>query len=221
MIKRMSASFAFLSDIALINWAFKTKINTSFASHLGQCIQHLISSIAVLDYYINETIDNQGKRLAKSTLKNSLYDSQQALKETANLAFNRLTTLLMKLFLFPLGKPFHKINAYQPLHSNIEDICSFDKNSNKFNTAFSPFLKKIHLAKQKLKAAESAEIAVTNATGTPLNTDNYEALINRCLAAGIVSVEQSEQLRDAYLSILEIKITNHFGTNHEKKNDEK
>ena len=221
MIKRMSASFAFLSDIALINWAFKTKINTSFASHLGHCIQHLISSIAVHDYYINETQDNQGKRLAKSTLKNSLYDSQQSLKETANLAFNRFTGLFMKLLLFPSGKPFHKINAYQPLHSKIEDICNFDRNSNKFNTSFSPFLKKIHLAKQKLLAAESAEIAVTNATGTPLNTDNYEGLINRCLAAGIVSVEQSEQLRDAYLSILEIKITNHFGTNYEKNNDKK
>jgi len=72
-----------------------------------------------------------------------------------------------------------------------------------------------------LKNAESAEIAVSNATGTPLNTDNYEALINRCLAAGIVSVEQSEQLRDAYKSILEIKLTNHFGSNYEKNNYEK
>lgn len=221
MIKRMSASFAFISDITLINWTFKTKINTSFASHLGECIQHLTTSIAVHDYYSNEAVDNQGKRLAKTTLKNSLYACQQALKETSNLAFNRFSSLFMKLLLFPLGKPFHKITAYLPLHTQIEDICNFDKNQSEPNTAFSPFLEKIHLAKQKLKAAESAEIAVTNATGTPLNTDNYEALINRCLAAGIVSVEQSEQLRDAYLSILEIKITNHFGSNYEKNNYEK
>ena len=221
MIKRMSASFALISDITLINWTFKTKINTSFASNLAECIQYLAESIVILNYYSNDKLDNQSKKLSKTTLKNSLYSCQQSLKETANLAFNRFPSLFMKLLIFPFGKPYHKITSYQPLHSKIEDICNFDQNNNEPNTAFSPFLKKIHLAKQKLKAAESAEIAVSNATGTPLNTDNYEALISRCLAAGIVSVEQSEQLREAYLSILEIKITNHFGSNYEKNKYEK
>jgi acyl-CoA dehydrogenase len=216
MIKRMSSSFAFLSDVTLINWTFKSRVNTSFAIHLGNCIQHITASIALHDYYINGCNDEQSKELAKTTLKNTLFASQNSLKNTVNQAFNRIPAIFIKLFLFPFGRPFHPIKAYKSLHEDIEKICELEGSTNSPYTKYSPFLRKIYHAKQKLKAAESAEIAVTNATGTPLNTDNYEVLINRCLAAGIVSVEQSEQLRDAYLNILEIQLTNHFGNNYEK-----
>lgn len=217
MIKRMSSSFAFLSDITLINWTFKKQINTSFASELGHCIQHITTLIALHDYYISNSTEYT-KDLAKVTLKNSLFASQDALKNTINLAFNRFSAIFIKLLLFPLGRPFHKITAPKSLHDEIENICEYEGNNNSPFTLHSPFLRKIYQAKQNLKAAESAEIAVTNATGTPLTTDNYETLINRCLAAGIVSVEQSEQLREAYISILEIKLTNHFGNKYKKNN---
>ncbi len=216
MIKRMSCSFAFLSDITLINWTFKHKINTSFASHLGECIQHIISSISLYDYYVSSSDNTHTKRLAKLTLKNELYASQNSLKNTINLAFNRIPTLFIKLLLFPTGRPYHYINANKPIHDNIEEICQSDRVNDSPFSNYSPFLKRIYQAKQNLNQAASAEIAVTNATGTPVTTDNYELLINRCLAAGIVSVEQSEQLREAYQSILEIKLTNHFGNYYEK-----
>ena len=216
MIKRMSSSFAFLSDITLIIWTFKMKINTSFASYLGECIQHLTTSIAIHDYYSSETCKENTKDLAKVTLKNTLYLTQVALKNTVNLAFSRASALLIKLLLFPFGRPFHQVKVFKSLDNDIENICKLEENTNSPYTKYSPFLRKIFEAKQKLIAAESAEIAVTNATGTPLTTDNYDVLINRCLAAGIVSVEQSEQLREAYINILEIQLTNHFGNKYEK-----
>ncbi|HFC31088.1 MAG TPA: DUF1974 domain-containing protein, partial [Oceanospirillales bacterium] len=225
MIKRMSSSFAFLSDVTLIVWTFKHKINTSFASQLALCLQNITSSIALYDYYVSESTNEQSKQLAKVSLKNTLYACQNSLKETLNLAFKRIPAILTKLLIFPLGRPFYPVKVFKSLHNDIEKICELETieninhaeaAKNGVNSTYSPFLKKIYQAKQKLKNAESAEIAVTNATGTPLNTDNYEVLINRCLAAGIVSVEQSEQLREAYESILEIKLTNHFGNNYEK-----
>jgi|GEM_PF-1133261 len=218
MIKRMSSSFAFLSDITLIVWAFKLKINTSFASHLGESIQHLTTSIALHNHYVSDKQNELTKELTKVTLKNTLFSCQNALKNTINLAFGRGPSIFIKLLIFPLGRPFHEIKILKSLNSDIEEICEFetDANNGELNTTYSPFLRRIYDAKQKLKAAESAEIAVTNVTGTPLTTDNYETLINRCLAAGIVSVEQSEQLRDAYQSILAIQLTNHFGNNYEK-----
>jgi len=212
----MSSSFAFLADVTLIVWTFKHKINTSFASQLAHCIQHITSSIALYDFYATQPKDEHSKELAKITLKNTLFFSQNALKETLNLAFNRLPAFFTKVLIFPFGRPFYPIKVFKSLHNDIEEICQLEESKNSPYTKYSPFLKKIFTAKQKLKNAEAAEIAVTNATGTPLNTDNYEVLINRCLAAGIVSVEQSEQLRDAYISILEIKLTNHFGNQYEK-----
>lgn len=217
MIKRMSSSFAFLSDITLIIWTFKTKINTSFASHLGLCIQQLTTSIALLDYYESHSHKEYSKKLAKYTVKNSLFSIQQSLKNTINLAFKRWPGIFMKLLLFPLGRPFHQLKVFKPLSNEIENICGDNINSKYNATQFSPFLKKIYDAKQKLKSVEPAEIAVTNATGTSLNTDNYEVLINRCLAAGIVSVEQSEKLREAYKCILDIQISNHFGNTDQNK----
>lgn len=221
MIKSMSSSFAFLSDITLIVWAFKLKINTSFASHLGESIQHLTTSIALHNHYASSDQNKQTKELTKVTLKNTLYLCQNALKNTINLAFGRGSALFIKFLIFPLGRPFHEIKTLKTLNSDIEEICEFDPNTTNgdLNTSYSPFLKRIYDAKQKLQAAKSAEIAVSNVTGTPLTTDNYETLINRCLAAGIVSVEQSEQLRDAYQSILAIQLTNHFGNNYEKNYD--
>jgi len=219
MIKRMSCSFAFLADIALINWTFKLKVNTSFASHLGDCIQHIITAIVLHQNYLANPTDKNAKELSKITLKNTLHSTQNSLKKTINLAFNRIPAIFIKLLIFPLGRPFHKIITYKPLSSNIEKICEMNQINNKDN--YAPFLRRIYLAKQKLKAAESAENAVTNVTGTPVTTGNYETLINRCLAAGIVSIEQSEQLRDAYQSILEIQLTNHFGTNNKQQTKEK
>ena len=212
MIKRMSSSFAFLADITLINWTFKLKINTSFASHLGDCVQHMITSIALHQNYKSTPTNKHTKELTKITLKNTLHSTQKSLKNTINLAFNRVPAIFIKLLIFPLGRPFHQITTYKPLDADIEKICEMNEKNN--NDNYSPFLNKIHIAKQKLQAAESAEIAVTNVTGTPVTTGNYETLINRCLAAGIVSIEQSEQLRDAYQSILEIQLTNHFGTTY-------
>lgn len=220
MIKRMSSCFAFISDITLIVWTFKIKINTSFASHLGECLQHITSSLALHDYYVSNT-NQEDKKLAKASLKSTLFDAQTALKNTINLAFSRFPSIFMKALTFPLGRPFHETKVFKPLHNNIEKICKMGMNLDNTYSQYSPFLNKIFRAKQKLAIAESAEIAVTNATGTPLNTDNYEVLINRCLAAGIVSVEQSEQLREAYLSILEIQLTNHFGNTYQKNNYDK
>ena len=216
MIKRMSSSFAFLSDITLILWTFKETVNTSFASQLGKCLQNLTTAIALHDYYLSKELKEQTKDIAKYSLKNTLYDCQNSLKNTINLAFKRFPSFIVKFLIFPFGKPYYPIKVFKSLHSDIEQICSLDIGAKNPYSKYSPFLQKIYQAKQKLKAAESAEIAVTNATGTPLNTDNYEVLINRCLAAGIVSVEQSEQLREAYQSILEIKLTNHFGNHYEK-----
>lgn len=217
MIKRMSSSFAFVSDITLIVWAFKRTVNTSFASHLGECIQHLITAVSLHEHYLTTENDKNSKELTKTTLKNTLHACQKSLKNTANLAFKRVPALIVKLIIFPLGRPFHEVKVFQSLDINIEKLCEFEENFKEKKSNHSPFLQNIYQAKQKLKAAESAENAVTNVTGTPLTTDNYETLINRCLAAGILSVEQSEQLREAYQSILAIQLTNHFGNNYEKE----
>ena len=219
MIKRMSASFTFLSDIILINWTFKKKINTSFAGQLGRSIQELSTLVTIYSCYKQPVFNNSAaKDLIKFSIKNGLYNTQKSLNDSINLAFDRFPGLLIKAMLFPLGKPFHYSSGNQPIDNEIESICKLENSNNEYE--HSQFLQKIYDAKQKLKIAESAEIAVTNVTGTPVTTDNYETLINRCLAAGIVSIEQSEQLRDAYQSILDIQLTNHFGNNYEKKKHE-
>ncbi|MCF6288214.1 MAG: DUF1974 domain-containing protein [Proteobacteria bacterium] len=220
MIKRMSSSLAFLSDITLITWTFKSKINTSFASFLAQCMQDLTALISIYDNYISNldaTVDN--KELTKITLKNTLYSAQNSLKNTINIAFNRVSALFMKIMIFPLGRPFQQIKTFKSLHKNIETLCKLQETADSPYSNYSTFLRKIFLAKQQLQNAAPAETAITNATGTPMTTDNYEVLINRCLAAGIVSVEQSENLRSAYESILDIKLTNHFGNQNETPNN--
>ena len=76
-------------------------------------------------------------------------------------------------------------------------------------------LAQIAQASEQLSHVKNIENAVTNATGFALTTKNYEVLIDRTLAAGIISVEQAEQIRTAYDSIHKLELINHFGNNNE------
>jgi hypothetical protein len=179
-------------------------------------MQHLTLAIATLDHYKSNSLKPHEKLLVKHTIRSLMYSSQQAIKETINLAFSKFATVLLKIAIFPFGRPFHNAKLFKPLDENIDQICKDPNHSSDTFSSYSPFLEKIYKTTLLLKQSETAEMAVTNATGTSLTTDNYELLINRCLAAGILSIEQSENLRTAYKSILEIQLTNHFGSQYEK-----
>jgi len=210
LIRRMSSTYAFIADLALIKWSLKAENNTEFTGYLAQCNQQLIIQMATLREYQQKSNNENTKFIIKQSLRDSFFLSQQALNKCINSAFSRFTALLYKAMIFPLGKPFHQASFAAPNHLPLIDSSTIEELS-KNNRV----LAQIAQASEQLRHVKTIENAVTNATGFALTTKNYQVLIDRTLAAGIISVEQAEQIRMAYDAIHKLEIINHFGNNNE------
>src|SRR5690606_21876898 len=72
-IRRISSTFALIADLSLIKWSLKKQINTDFTAYLGECNQHLMNQMAVLQEY--QTHKKQGKQrfILKQSLRDSFY----------------------------------------------------------------------------------------------------------------------------------------------------
>lgn len=210
LIRRMSSSYAFIADLALIKWSLKKENNTEFTGFLAQCNQQLIIQMAVLRQYQKDDNDDNTKFILKQSLRDSFFISQQTINKSINSAFSRFTALLLKIMIFPLGKPFHQASFAAPTKLDLIESTTI------INLAeHNSVLAQIAEASARLSLVQNIEHAVTNATGLALTTKNYQVLIDRTLAAGIISVEQAEQIRTAYDSIHELELINHFGNHNE------
>jgi len=210
LVRRMSSSYAFIADLALIKWSLKTENNTEFTGFLAQCNQQLMIQMALLRQYTNEDNDNNTKFILKQSMRDSFYLSQKNLNQCVNSAFSRFSALFIKIVIFPLGKPFHQASfaaKHDETMVDSEVVRELAKNNH--------ILARISQASEQLSEVRTIENAVSNATGFAVTTKNYQVLIDRTLAAGIISVEQAEQIRTAYDSIHELELINHFGNNHE------
>ncbi len=207
-IKRISASYALIADLALIKWSLKKDSNTEFTGYLANCNQQLLLLMSLLQTYQKSPKTETEKWLLKQSLKDCFFLSQRALNQCINSAFTRFGALALKVMIFPFGKPFHQAGFSPKGDHDLSSLEAGNKNPHSI-------LQQIADASKQLSAVQNIEHAVSNATGTALTTKNHQVLINRTLAAGIISVEQAEQIRAAYDAILNIQLINHFGNKDE------
>ncbi|MCB1583356.1 MAG: DUF1974 domain-containing protein, partial [Xanthomonadales bacterium] len=210
LVRRMSSTYALIADLALIKWSLKKENNTEFTGFLAQCNQQLLIQMSVLRQYLNNNNDENTKFILKQSMRDSFYLSQKSLNQCINSAFNRVAALLLKIIVFPFGKPFHQAS----FATNNNEIL-VDQQMVKELAQNNSILARISNASDQLRQVKNIEIAVNNATGIAVTTKNHQVLIDRTLAAGIISVEQAEQIRTAYDLIHELELINHFGNNHE------
>jgi len=210
LIRRMSSTYALIADLALLKWSLKEKNNTEFTGYLAQCNQQLLIQMAVLRQYIANNNDDNTKFILKQSMRDSFYMSQKNINQCINSAFGRFAALGLKIMVFPFGKPFHQAGFATKHNETMVDL-DVVKELSQNNS----ILARISKASEQLSQVKSIEIAVSNATGFSVTTKNYQVLIDRTLAAGIISVEQAEQIRTAYDSIHELELINHFGNHNE------
>ncbi len=209
-VKRMTASYALIADIALLKWSIKSQSNTEFTGFLANCNQQLVLLMGLISEHTQNNNDAKTNFLLKLSLKDCFYLTQKSLNQTINSAFSRFTALILKIIIFPFGKPFHRASFSSEFSGNLatdEELIGQEHS----------MLHQIAKASQQLREVQATETAVKNATGMALTTKNHQVLINRTLAAGIISVEQAERLRSAYSAILDIQLINHFGNHNENQ----
>ena len=211
-IRRLSSSFAFIADLSLIKWSIKKQSNTEFTGYLAQCNQQLILLMSLINFYQQHTHTDAQKFIIKQSMKAAFFEAQVSLNAAINSAFGRVSALLLKICIFPFGKPFNKASFLAKNNHQLQDMLLPESESNE-----NLMVSQVSAASARLIEISSIENAVTNATGTAVTTKNFNVLIDRTLAAGIISVEQAEHIREAYQSILDLQLINHFGKNHENQ----
>ncbi|WP_267184419.1 acyl-CoA dehydrogenase domain-containing protein [Marinicella gelatinilytica] len=210
-IRRLSSSYALVADLALIKWSLRKDNNTEFTAFLAECNQHLITQVAVLSEYRQHKNHDMRRFVLKQSLRDSYYLCQKALNQSINSAFNHYPSLFLKVLIFPFGKPFHPAGF-----ATDEMLEPLPENGLQHPIQATRSITRVADASHQLLAAKNIETAVTNATGLTVTSKNYQVLIDRSLAAGIISVEQAEQLRAAYDAIHDLEIINHFGTHYDQ-----
>jgi len=211
-IRRLSSSFAFIADLSLIKWSIKKQSNTEFTGYLAQCNQQLILLMSLINFYQQQTHNDAQKFIIKQSMKAAFFEAQVSLNAAINSAFGRVGALLLKICIFPFGKPFNKASFLAKNNHQLQDMMLPESEPNQ-NTIVS----QVSAASARLIEISSIENAVSNATGSAVTTKNFNVLIDRTLAAGIISIEQAEHIREAYQSILDLQLINHFGKNHENQ----
>lgn len=215
MIRRVSSSFAFIADISLIKWSLKQETNTEFTGYLAQCNQQLIFLMSLIDFYQTNNHNDAQKFIIKQSMKAAFHEAQTSINSAINSAFGRFSALLLKLIIFPFGKPFNKASFLAKNSHTLTEILPPETTISDMNE--NNVVTQVAAASDLLIKVKKIENAVTNATGSALTTKNFNVLIDRTLAAGIISVEQAETIRHAYQSILNLQLINHFRKHHESK----
>ncbi|GAA4820245.1 acyl-CoA dehydrogenase [Marinicella pacifica] len=209
-IRRLSSSYALIADLALIKWSLRKDNNTEFTAFLAECNQHLVTQMAVLSEYRQHKNHDRRRFVLKQSLRDSYYLCQKALNQSINSAFDHYASLLLKIIIFPFGKPFHPAGF-----ATDEALEPLPERGLQHPIQATRSITRVADASHQLLASKKIETAVTNATGLTVTSKNYQVLIDRSLAAGIISVEQAEQLRAAYDAIHDLEIINHFGNHYD------
>ena len=107
-LSRLSVAFALLSDFCMFTLGGKLKQMENISGRLADILSYLYLSSAVLKQYHHDQAYAEDKVLMQWSCETLFYDTQQAFDGVlANLP-NRYIALLLRLLIFPLGKPYQK-----------------------------------------------------------------------------------------------------------------
>lgn len=106
-ISRLSSAFAIVGDIAMLALGGKLKRLEKLAGRMADAISNLYIASAVLKRFADEGGPKEDLPLARWALDDSLFKVQEALDGFLKNMPTRPAAMLLRLFVFPCGKPFN------------------------------------------------------------------------------------------------------------------
>lgn len=105
-ISRMSSYFAWVSDLTLITLGGELKRKERLSARLGDAMSYLYMACSSLKYYEDNDKRESDEIFVKWTLEYCLFKAQNALIDTLDNHLMRTVAKMVKLVLFPYGKPY-------------------------------------------------------------------------------------------------------------------
>lgn len=103
---RFSAAFALIADMSLILLGGELKRKENISARLGDILSYLYLLSATLKHYYDQEKQSEDIPLVRWSCLYCLYEIQQRFDELLKNYPNRWMGLLLRFFIFPLGKPF-------------------------------------------------------------------------------------------------------------------
>jgi acyl-CoA dehydrogenase len=109
-LERMSSALAFVSDVAMGVLGGELKRKERLSARLGDVLSHLYLSSAVLKFHHDGGQPEDELPYLQWTLENSLYEIYRAFDEFFDNFPNRMIGRLLRLNVFPLGRPYRQVS---------------------------------------------------------------------------------------------------------------
>ncbi|MGR9052678.1 MAG: acyl-CoA dehydrogenase domain-containing protein, partial [Gammaproteobacteria bacterium] len=105
-LTRLSTGFALTADFALLTLGGRLKRKESISGRLADVLSHLYLGSCALKHFENQGSQKDDLAFLHWACQYSIYRAQQSLFAVFRLLPSRLPSSLLRLILFPLGKPF-------------------------------------------------------------------------------------------------------------------
>ncbi len=105
-ISRMSSYFAWVADLTLITLGGELKRKERLSARLGDVMSYLYMACSSLKYYEDNGKRESDEPFVKWSLEYCLFTAQNALIETLDNYMMRSLAKVVKVILFPFGKPY-------------------------------------------------------------------------------------------------------------------
>lgn len=203
MLTRASSSFALTADLAMLMLGGSLKFREKLSARLGDILSYLYIASAILKRYEDEGRQKEDLPLVLWSLEYSLHQIQQRFLEIIKNFPNRWVATLLKLILFPDGRPFKMPVdhlGHQIARILLKPSPTRDRLTRGIFLPKSPedSIGRLESALNKIIAAEEGEKKLARALHAhQIHSGSEEANIEEGLKKGILSREEGELLRSA------------------------
>jgi acyl-CoA dehydrogenase len=210
-VTRMSAAFAFVSDLVLSMLGGRFKLKEKLSGRLADALIHLYLCSAVLKRYEDDGRPEADLPLVTWAMEDSLHVIQESLKGVLENLPIPVIGRLVKWIVFPLGSPYG-----QPSDRTGKDIADLllTENESRDRLVSGVYISdqddasgRVHTAFHLALTSTRAENAIRNALKQPVTYENYQALVQRAVESGVITEEQATTVRlsqEASRAVIEV-----------------
>lgn len=202
-LSRMSSAFALMSDFSMLLLGGELKRKERLSARLGDILSELYLISGVLKYFEDQGQPYVDLPIVQWLCQNSLWKMQQTLHTLLRNFPNKTIALLLRIFIFPLGRCYAEPNdqlsqqvaniLLEPSSARDRLIMGIYKTPSEFNPAG-----RVEDTFYKLIAVESLQAKIIRAQRQgDINGDDYAELVQAAHKANIITQDEMQQLLTA------------------------
>ena len=216
-ITRLSSAFAYVSDVSLIILGGELKRKERLSARLGDVMSYLYMACSSLKYYKDNNERKCDEVFLIWSLEHCLFNAQTALFEVLDNFTIPVIGKLLKVFLFPYGKPYkkpsddlehklvHELLNNSEMRQVFKSMCyvpdRYDDLVGRVEVTFKAVLATAPIKAKIFKAVKAKQ----------LPKGNIDVLAPQAIKAGIITKDELHQLNETAKYVNEVIQVDEFG----------